>query len=79
MKALKNKVLKAHDKYEFACGQYEVEIRKVCDFEARLTWCAGDGHLILNEDTSSVATLNCLNGRTEKNKLTQEEHLEYCI
>ncbi len=79
MKALKNKLFKAHYNYEFACGQYEAEIRKVCDFEARLTWCAGDGHLILNEDTSSVATLNCLNGRTEKNKLTQEEHLEYCI
>tara|TARA_R110000787_G_scaffold283751_1_gene396819 strand:+ start:137 stop:376 length:240 start_codon:yes stop_codon:yes gene_type:complete len=79
MKALKNKVLKSHDRYEFACEQYEIKIRKVCDFKARLTWCPGDGHLILNEDTSSVATLNCLNGRTVKNKLTQEEHLKYCI
>jgi len=79
MKALKNKLIKAHDNYEFACEQYEKEIRKVCDFEARLTYCASDGHLILNEETSNVATLDCLNGRTENNKLTQEKHREYCI
>ena len=79
MKALQKKVFEAYDKYEIACSQYELEIRKVCDFEARLTHCAGDGHLILNEDTSDVATLNCLKGRTENNKLTEEEHLKYCI
>lgn len=79
MKRLKNKVLKLREEYECACEAYESKIREVCDFNARLVFCSGDGQLVLNEDTASVATLNCLDGRTRNNKLTSEEHYDYCI
>ena len=79
MKRLLNKVENAHFKYELACNEFEFKIRTVCDFNARLTCLAGDGHLILNEDTADVATLDCLNGRTIANKLTKEEHRKFCI
>jgi len=61
------------------CEQLEKRIRNVCEFEARLTWCAGDGHLVLNEETSQVATLRCLIGRSSHKKLTETEHLKFCI
>lgn len=79
MKALINRVHSTHSKYEGACFKLEEKIRNVCDFNARLTWCAGDGHLVLNEETFSVANLGCLNGKTAKNRLTEEEHLNWGI
>lgn len=79
MKALLQKITSTHDKYENYVEQFNKELKKVCDFNAVLTWCAGDGHLILNEETANVATLNCLNGKSEKNKLTEAEHFDYCI
>jgi len=79
MKELMNKVFSAHSKYEFAVKNVNDKLKEVCDFNASLTWCAGDGHLVLNEETSNVASLNCLNGKTAKNKLTEQEHEKYCI
>jgi len=79
MKALKNKLFSTREKYDVAWENLNDKIKEVCDFNAQLTWCAGDGHLILNEDTTSVATLNCLDGKTVKNKLTEKRHFEYCI
>jgi spermidine synthase len=79
MKRLLNKVENAHNKYEIAFYEFEFKIRSVCDFNARLTCLAGDGHLILNEETADVATLDCLNGITITNKLTEEEHRKFCI
>lgn len=79
MKALKNKLFSTREKYDVAWENLNDKIKEVCDFNAQLTLCASDGHLILNEKTASVATLNCLNGKTVKNKLTEQEHSEYCI
>ena len=79
MKREISKVIKTHLAYEAACAKLEEKIKSVCDFDAYLTWCAGDGHLIGNGDTASVAMMGCIHGKTENNKLTAEEHLEYCI
>ena len=79
MNKLFKKVESTRLRYEKACEELETEARKVCDFNMRITWCAGDGHLVLNEETSGVAQLNCLNGRTEDDKLTEDDHLKYCI
>ncbi len=73
------KMKKAYETYEAELSKIEEKVRLVCDFEARITFCAGDRHLILNEETSDVATLDCLDGRTAKNKLTAEEHENFCI
>lgn len=69
-----NAVLKSHLKYEKDCEILAVKIREVCDFNARLTWCAGDGHLVLNEETANVAPLGCLTGKTTTNKLSEYDH-----
>lgn len=79
MKRQINKVLKKRNEYEFACAQLEKRIREVCEFNARLTWCSGDGHVVLNEDTAEAAMLECLIGRTKQNKLTVQQHLRWCI
>ena len=79
MKKEIDKLIKTYESYEVAVANLEDKVRKICDFEARIVFCAGDRHLVLNEDNSSVATLDCLEGRTIKNKLSAEEHLLYCI
>ncbi len=79
MKSLLEKVFIAHVKYEVAVESVNYKLKEVCDFNAVLTWCSGDGHLVLNEETSNVATLNCLDGKTSKNKLTEEEHEKFTI
>lgn len=79
MKREINAVLKAHNKYEGLCGILERKIQEVCEFEAYLTFCAGDGHLVGNDANNSVAPLYCLDGKTKDNKLTHEEHLKHCI
>ena len=73
------RVGKTRDEYEVACAKLDDKIKEVCDFEAGLTWCASDGHLVINVDTASVALLECLDGRTKKNKLSEDDHLTYCI
>ena len=49
-------------------------VQPLCDFPAVITWCEGDGFLILNEDTEAVALVDCLNGHTKINKLSAEQH-----
>lgn len=49
------------------------EVQKICSFEISITYCEGDGHLILNENTSDVAGFDCLKGKSSKNKLTEDE------
>ncbi len=39
----------------------------------------GDGFCVLNETTSGVAIIDCLIGKTKKNKLTEDEHSRKCI
>ncbi len=70
---------KARQRYE---GKFEVlqkKIKEVCEFEAYLTWCPGDGHLVGNDETVSIAPLYCLDGKSKINKLTAEEHKHFCI
>lgn len=70
---------KAKLDYDRACNVLEAKIREVCDFDAYLTWCAGDGHLVGNNSTANVAPLYCLDGKSKSNKLTQEDHYSCCI
>jgi len=70
---------KAKTVYDIKLKELEIKAREVCDFNARITWCEGDGHLVLNEETTSVATLDCLFGRSATNKLSEDEHLKFCI
>lgn len=78
MKRLLNKIIKTKDELNLIEQQADIEINKICDFEAGLTYCEGDGYLIINTETSDVATLDLLNGKSETNKLTESEHKKYC-
>jgi len=79
MKRLINKIVKKKEELDILEQQADIEINKLCDFEAGLTYCEGDGYLIINTGTTNVANLGLLNGKTEKNKLTEAEHTRYCI
>jgi hypothetical protein len=79
MKELINKLEASRDRYEGHLEKLEAEIIDICDFSARLTWCAGDGHLVLNEETTSVAPLSCLRNRTKYDELTEGDHLDMAI
>lgn len=79
LKKLINRVESTRLKYDEACSQLEEKVREVCDFNARITYCEGDSHLVLNEETTSVATLTCLKGKNIKNKLTEEQHEKFGI
>jgi len=70
---------KARQRYEGKFNVLEKKIKEVCDFEAYLTWCTGDGHLVGNDETMSIAPLYCLEGKSKRNKLTAEEHKYFCI
>ena len=74
-----NRMEKAYSKYN--CELYALEglVKVLCDFRAGVTWCAGDGHLIINDETSDVATMDCLDGITEEDKLTEDVHKDFCI
>ena len=74
MKKEIDKVVKTYKDYENAVETLEIKVREVCDFNARITFCEGDRHLLLNEDTSTVSQLYCLKGKNKNNKLTAEEH-----
>lgn len=67
------RVLSARANYENEYFKLDEEIKKVCEFNAGLTFCQGDGHLVINVDTARVAGLGCLQGISETNKLTIEE------
>ncbi len=79
MQRAMSKVIKKWDAYDSARIELELKVREVCDFNARIDWCAGDGHVVLNEETSHVSSLGCLHGKTEDNKLSEEEHLKNCF
>jgi len=68
------KLERTYISYEKALDELEVKVRELCDFNARVTFCEGDRHLLLNEDTSTVSRFHCLNGKSNANKLTVEEH-----
>jgi hypothetical protein len=77
MEKLLNKIIKKKEELNLLEKKATIELNKICEFEASLTNCEGDGYLILNIETSDVAGLFLLDGKTEKNKLTSEEHKKY--
>jgi hypothetical protein len=79
MEKLISKLEKSYEAYEVASNALEVKVREICDFNARITFCSGDGHLVLNEVTSNVAPLSCLFGKSKSNKLTETAHERQCI
>ncbi|TDQ22764.1 hypothetical protein [Tenacibaculum caenipelagi] len=79
MKGKINKLIRAYIKYENIYQELENSIREVCDFNARLEHNMSDGFTILNEETSNLAPLKCVEGKSKTNKLTEEEHLDWCI
>jgi hypothetical protein len=64
----------AKQRYEDSLEFVDFIINDICDFDAKITHCAGDGLLVLNLNTANVATLDCLKGKHSKNLLTEEEH-----
>lgn len=69
-----DKMLNTFQRYEIQLADADRRLRKICDFNARLSFCAGDGHLVLNEDTAVVAKLDCLAGKSMRNKVTIKDH-----
>lgn len=68
-----------YNKYKAQFDKLDKKINEITDFEGGITYCAGDGHLVINTETSDVAFLSCLFGKSKSNKLTEETHLDYCI
>lgn len=79
MKKEINAVISSYNRYEAAAKKLEVKIKEACDFDAYLAFCSGERHVVGNYDTANVAPLHCLYGKNKHNKLTAEEHEEYCI
>lgn len=59
--------------------QLKKEVQKVCDFEINITYCQGDGVLILDPATANVFTFDALDNKTKKNKLSYEKIDKYGI
>ncbi len=76
---LLKKTEKKYKEYDAARNELEEEVRSLCDFDARVVYLAGDGLLILNSETASVAPFDCLDDVTEDNMLTAEQHKDECI
>ena len=76
MKLLIQKLEKKRKDYEDAFIKLNKQVKTICDFNASLVYVQGDGHCILNEDTTSVAPLANLklDDKSQKNKLSSEEH-----
>jgi hypothetical protein len=69
----------AHDNFERLNTKLSEEVNSICDFKAEVTFCEGDGLVVLDVDTSDVGTLDCLEKASKKNKLTRDGLFEYGI
>jgi len=69
----------ARGKYESLLKKADAKLAEVCDFEATIVWAAGDGHVLMNLRTETLASLECLKGKTKSNKLTEKEHESFAI
>ena len=79
MKEDEKELNEARKKYTEVVDRISNKIAKVCDFNGGITYCQGDGHLVINIDTDEVADMKCLQGKTVKNKLTVEQHREHSL
>jgi hypothetical protein len=55
------------------------EIKDLCEFEVGITYCEGDGILVIDIKNATVAVIECLAEATKKNKLTREEFERFSI
>ena len=82
MSSLQKEIARADDamrSYSKVVASVNRKLAEVCEFEAALTWCAGDDHMIMNVETSDVASPLCLRGVSASNKLTADAHQKLCI
>lgn len=81
-KQLSSKIKKldqSYEAYEELRDRLSDQINDICEFDACITYCSGDGHLVLNLETSAVAFVSCLKGKTKQKKLTDVEHWAFSI
>ena len=67
-----NKLIDLYGAYEKELEIASEKIKPLCEFPAVITFCAGDGHLILNEDNAEVAFLSCLKDKTKKKQINSK-------
>ncbi len=74
------KAERAEQKLHSAISDFAIEAQKVCGFDVSACICAGDGVLLNTPlDDILVANPRCLEGKTEKNKLTFEEFKKFTL
>ena len=69
---LLQKATKLQNQFEETSKKLEEEIQPLCDFEVGVTFCQGDGVLMIDEN-SNVGHFSSLEGKSRKNKLTNDE------
>ena len=75
-KSLNNSIQKLNQlRYKIDVLEKEVilKIYSLCEFEASLTYCEGDGYLILDLDNANTSVLSCLDEITTDNKLSRDD------
>ena len=71
---------KAKAKYDEQYARVDAIVSEMCDFEGGLTFCDGDGHLVINVSSETlVAPFACMCGFDRGNKISAEEHKKWCI
>lgn len=82
-----DKISKISNKMESLYGSYtesleglKEELEPFVGFDFEVTYCAGDGHCILNVETSNVVPLDaCIKVLDEEGFLLEETHESMCI
>ena len=54
------------------------KLQKYLTFEIKITYCQGDGFLILNDNSCSVYSLECLD-EIKDNILTEDDVMDYSL
>jgi len=79
IKELLDKTTRLHTQYEEVLEKLDSAVKEVCEFEGGITWAAGDGFIVIDKNTHFVAVLDCFEGKTKDNKLTQSQLFKYVI
>ena len=67
--------VKAHERYIGWMGILEEELKEFVKFDFSVDYMAGDGLLILNEESTSVATvMSCIDLIDKYGELTEDDH-----
>ena len=75
---LLQKATKLQNQFEETSKKLEEEIQPLCDFEVGVTFCQGDGVLMIDEN-SNVGSFSSLEGKSKKNKLTNDEFSSFTL